>query len=75
MLVRVFWKNKNDSKAVRPFSGYVKALDLLDAERIVSESLDTRLYYVVGSIEVQEHQITPQSITLNFRNFAWERGV
>ena len=45
----------------------MKACSESDARRITEENLDSA-YEVTEVMEAAEHMITPQSITINFRN-------
>ena len=49
-------------------SAFVKAANENDAFRITKEILDSRTCKVLAAHDAEFHQITPQSITLNFRN-------
>jgi len=67
MIYRAYWKKKTSPEYVAGHCGYVKACSKSDARRIVEENLDSA-YEVTEVIEAAEHMITPQSITINFRN-------
>lgn len=67
MIYRAYWKMKTSPEYVPGHFGYVKACSESDARRIVQENLDSA-YEVIEITEAAEHMITPQSITINFRN-------
>lgn len=76
MIFRAYWKSKAAPDSAIPHCGFVKAVDKVDARRIVEESLDTRNYEVTDVTEAAMHMVTPQSITINFQNtsqyhFGW----
>lgn len=68
MIFRAYWKSKSAPKTAISFSGFVKATDENDAKRIMEENLDTNRYEVIRVVEAVEHMISPQAITINFRN-------
>jgi hypothetical protein len=68
MLYRAYWKRRGAPDKVTPSSGFVRATDHDDAKRIMEENLDTTMYEVKDITEAADHMITPQSITVNFRN-------
>jgi hypothetical protein len=68
MIYRAYWKAKTAPAKATPIIGFVKAADPKDARRIMEENLDTTNYEVTDITEAAEHMITPQSITINFRN-------
>lgn len=64
MLFLVSWKYENQSRRA-----FVKAMDEKDAMDIAKNSLRPGCR-ITGITRAYEHQITPQSITLNFVNTA-----
>ena len=62
MLWLVFWKVEKES-----FSGIVKANTRIGAIQIAERKL-RRDAIVTGCVETEIHKITPQSLTLNFKN-------
>ena len=60
---QVFWKS-SDGNSCR---GFVKAKTRVGAIRIATGKLKPTCI-ITGCVEGAEHQITPQSITLNFAN-------
>lgn len=67
MLFMATWKQKAAPQQAVGSRGFVKAESEKDARRIMQENLDSA-YEVTGIYPAQEHQITPQAITVNFRN-------
>ena len=63
MIWRVFWKT-SDSQS---FGGFVRANTRTGAIRIAGQKLQKGTV-ICGCVEAYSHQITPQSITLNFPN-------
>ena len=64
MIWMVFWKFEGGS-----YAGFVKANTRNGAVRIANRKLQQGAI-VTGCVEAHQHQITPQSITLNFQNTA-----
>lgn len=62
MIWLVFWKNCGDSRR-----GFVKAKTRKSAIMIAQRILRAECI-ITGCVQAYEHQITPQSITLNFEN-------
>ena len=62
MIWRVFWKYEGNS-----FAGFVKANTRNGAINAARYHLK-RECIITGCVQAHEHQITPQSITLNFAN-------
>lgn len=62
-----FWKSRSAPNGTPPFSGFVRAVDQADARHIVKDNLDSD-YEVTEVQPAQESSITPQSLTINFRN-------
>ena len=62
---QVYWRD--NSRNV--YHGYVKATSRNDAYDITQGKLQ-RGYHVTAVYEAHEHQITPQSLTINFTNAA-----
>lgn len=67
MIFRAYWKLKSSPEKSTPHVGFVRATDKEDARRIMEENLDIQ-YEVIDVTEAAEHMITPQAITINFRN-------
>ena len=66
-LYQCFWKDRNAPIGTPPSCGFVWAEDEDDARRIMQENLDST--YEVSEVHpAQESSITPQSLTINFRN-------
>lgn len=63
MIWLVFWKNCYGQS----FRGFVKAKARRGAITIAQRKLQTDCI-ITGCVQAYEHQITPQSITLNFEN-------
>ena len=63
MIWLVFWKNCYGQS----FRGFVKARTRRGAITIAQRKLQTECI-ITGCVQGYEHQITPQSITLNFEN-------
>ena len=62
MIWRVFWKYNGEGHC-----GFVKANTRQGAIRIAGKKLQQGAI-ITGCVEAYQHQITPQSITLNFPN-------
>lgn len=67
MLFKAYWKRKTAPPQVAGNCGFVRAESEKDARRIMQENLSSE-FEVTDVHEAQEHQITPQAITVNFRN-------
>lgn len=70
MIYRAYWKKKTSPEKATPYHGFIRAIDKTDARRIMNENLDTQQFEVTDVTEAAEHMITPQSLTINFRNIS-----
>lgn len=66
MLYQAYWRNRWNRILC---NGYVKAANIDEAYDIMIEKLQEG-YDVTAIYEAKEHQITPQSICVNFANTA-----